>query len=70
MGFKSIRVKHGMSQIELAETLGVTQGAVSQWETGQSIPRGATLLRLAEALNCTVDELLRSATDTKEEGKK
>lgn len=48
-----------MSQEELAKHLGVTQVAVSQWETGETRPRIDKLLRLACVLDCTVDELLK-----------
>ena len=36
---KYLRESKGMSQQELASALGVTDGAVSQWETGQTAPR-------------------------------
>lgn len=57
MSFESARKKAGLTQKELAEKLGVDQSAVSFWETGRSAPRGAKLFRLADILNCTIDEL-------------
>ena len=48
-----------MNQSELAAKLGVTQEAVSQWENGTSKPRTDTLIKLAETLECTIDELLK-----------
>ena len=33
-----LRTKHGLSQDELAEKLYVTRQAVSQWETGETVP--------------------------------
>lgn len=53
------REQAGLTQAQLAERLSVTQGAVSQWEMGITSPRPAMLLRLADVLGCTVDELLR-----------
>lgn len=53
------RGKRGMTQSELACRLCVTQGAVSQWETGKAIPRPEMLVKIADILGCTVDELLR-----------
>lgn len=57
MSFESARKKAGLTQKELAEKLGVDQSAVSFWETGKRAPRGGRLLRLADVLNCTIDEL-------------
>lgn len=47
-----------MTQQELADCLHVTNKAVSKWETGKSLPDGATLEPLARALGVSVDELL------------
>ncbi len=48
----------GLSRLQLAETLGVEGSAVGNWETGYREPRGVdTLVRLAEALGCTLDWL-------------
>lgn len=55
---KSLRVKQNLSQAELAEALGVTQGAVSQWETGLTMPTLPMLAKIAEVLHCTTDALL------------
>lgn len=48
----------GIKQGELARLVGVTSGAVSQWEKGRTLPGAEKLKRIAEALNTTVDELL------------
>lgn len=53
------RVRVPMSQRELAEKLGVTQGAVSQWELGNKFPRIRFLPKIAEELGITLDDLLR-----------
>lgn len=49
----------GLTQQELAGRLGVTNKAVSKWETGQGAPDVGTLTQLAGTLQVTVDELLR-----------
>ena len=51
------RKETGLSQQYIAECLGVTQGAVSQWEKGQAMPSADKLPQLAQILGCTVDEL-------------
>lgn len=59
MNIKNVREAAGMSQNDLATALNITQGAVSQWENGDSVPRADKLPALAKILGCTVDELLR-----------
>ncbi len=43
------RKQLGMSQVELAEELGVSQPAVAQWEAGVTTPRGS-VVKLLEML--------------------
>jgi len=57
-GLRLQREAKGMSQMVIAQLLGVTQGCVSQWEKGTSMPRADKLMKLAGLLGCTVDELL------------
>jgi transcriptional regulator with XRE-family HTH domain len=52
------RKAKGMTQEQLAKLLGVTQGAVAQWENGLTHPAFNMLPRLAAALGVTVDELI------------
>ena len=47
-----------LTQVELSKLLGISQSAIAMWETGQSFPRTELLPKLAEILNCSVDELL------------
>lgn len=53
-----LRKEHGWTQAELAQQLGVTDKAVSRWETGRGLPDTALLLPLAAALGVSVGELL------------
>ena len=52
------RKKAGLSQIQLAEKLGITNRAVSKWETGKSLPDSAIMLELCSVLEITVNDLL------------
>ena len=54
------RRQAGYSQAELAHLLGVTNKAVSKWETGAAKPGTNILRKLAAVYNISVDELLRS----------
>lgn len=59
MNIKPIREEAGMTQTALAEKIGVSQQAVSFWETGERYPRTADLPRIADALGVSIDELVR-----------
>ena len=52
------RKEKGLTQLELAQALSVTNRAVSKWETGAGLPDTALLTRLADALATTADALL------------
>lgn len=55
---KNIRKKRGLTQHDLAEMLGVSQGNLSAWEVGRVNIPSDQLIRLSEALNCSTDEIL------------
>ncbi|MBQ8768998.1 MAG: helix-turn-helix transcriptional regulator [Oscillospiraceae bacterium] len=52
-----LRTEKGLSQAQLGEMLGVTNKAVSKWETGSAKPNTSLLSRLADILGVTVEEL-------------
>lgn len=54
----SCRKEKGMTQAYLAEKLGISDRAVSKWETGKSLPDTGIMLELCELLNINVNELL------------
>lgn len=57
------REAKGLSQSELARQCDVTASAINKFESGLKVPSLVTAVALADALGCTVDELLgRSAT--------
>lgn len=58
---KKTRINKGMSQEQLAIRLNVVRQTVSKWEKGTSVPDADTLLRLSEALETPVTELLGEA---------
>jgi transcriptional regulator with XRE-family HTH domain len=59
MNVKRLRTRRGLTQIELAKRVKVSQAFIAQLETGeQDNPTLATLRRLAKALKCTVSELV------------
>lgn len=61
------RQARGLTQRELAEKIGVTDKAVSRWETGRGFPEASVLQGLAEALGVSVTELVRGERAAPEE---
>ena len=51
------RKKRGITQEELANALGVTNQAVSKWESGKCAPDIQLLPDIAEYFNISIDEL-------------
>lgn len=54
----SCRKEEGMTQAELAEKLGISDRAVSKWETGKSMLDSGIMLELCGFLKINVNELL------------
>ena len=55
---KEIRQIQEMTQAELAEKSGVAQQMISAIETGDKLPSLPTLIKIAEALNVKVGDLI------------
>ena len=52
------RKDKGLTQMQLAEKLNITDRAVSKWETGKAMPDSSIMLQLCEVLKITVNDLL------------
>ena len=63
----ALRKEKGMTQLELAEEMGVTDKAVSKWERDLSFPDVSSIPKLAEILGVSVDELMQVKAESKEE---
>lgn len=57
------RKQKGMTQLELAEKMGVTDKAVSKWERDLSCPDIQSLPTLAEVLGLSVEELMQGKSE-------
>lgn len=53
------RKRLGLTQLELAERVGVSVQAISKWETNTGLPDITMAVPLARALGTTTDELLQ-----------
>lgn len=52
------RKAQNLTQMQLAEKLGITDRAVSKWETGKTLPDATLMLELCNILGISVNELL------------
>lgn len=57
-----LRKKQNMTQMELADKLGISFQAVSNWERGNTMPDISKLPELAQIFNVTTDDLLGDAS--------
>ena len=64
------RKELGMTQLELAEKMGVTDKAVSKWERDLSYPDINSLPQLAEVFDMSVDDLMQVKRESMEQGDK
>ena len=59
---KELREKNRMTQLQLAEKLGVSDKSVSKWETSRGLPDITLLEPIAEAFSISVTELISGNT--------
>jgi len=57
MRIKELRQMAGMTQQQVADSMGVLTSAVSNWESEVALPRARQLPLLARVLGCSIDEL-------------
>lgn len=62
-----LRKEKGLTQIQLAEQLNVTDKAISRWETGKNYPDIEIFESLSNVLNVSISELLEGKRIEKEE---
>lgn len=61
MRLREIRIEKGLSQSELARRSRVHRVSICRYEAGVKKPSVDTVVRLADALGVTTDELLRDS---------
>ena len=61
VALKKRREAANLMQVEVAQKLGVSNTAISMWETGESLPRAEMLPKIAALYNCSIDELMGQA---------
>ena len=60
MYIANIRKQNGLTQLELAKEIHVTDKAISKWERGIGLPDINNILPLANALGISVSDLMRA----------
>ena len=63
---KDLRKQAGLTQVDVAEELGISQPAYASWERGSKKPTQENLVKIAQILNVSVDYLvgnLKEKTD-------
>lgn len=70
MMIASLRKENGMTQLDLADKMGVTDKAVSKWERDISYPDVNTIAKLAEIFEISVDELMQIKNESQHDTKK
>ena len=56
---RMLRERKKLTQAELAAKIGVMQSTVARYESGERLPSVFVALKIAEILDCTIDDLLR-----------
>ena len=64
------RKQEGLTQMQLAEKLNITDRAVSKWETGKAMPDTSIMLELCDVLKINVTDLLCGEVVTMENNNK
>ena len=66
-GIRARRKAAGLTIEALSLRMGVTRQTVFNWESGARLPSADKLPEIAAALGCTIDDLFKDYTETKEE---
>mgnify|MGYP003369424863 CR=1 FL=1 len=61
---KELLEEKGITQRKLSELTGMTESAISHYIKGDRIPRGMNLIKIAQALGTTADDLLSCDQET------
>lgn len=61
---KKIRSEHDLSQEQMAQTLGVSRQAVSNWENNRNLPDIEMIILMARKFNLSLDQLILGSENT------
>lgn len=64
MRIRELRVAANITQNDLANSIGVSQGIISNWETETYLPKTRDLPLLAKTLGCNIGDLFVEYSDS------
>ena len=64
---KDLRKQAGLTQVDVAEKLGISQPAYASWERGVKKPTQENLVKIAQVLNVSVDYLVGNSEEKSDE---
>lgn len=64
---KDLRKQVGLTQVDVAEKLGISQPAYASWERGVKKPTQDNLVKIAQTLNVSVDYLVGNSEEKTDE---
>ena len=64
---KKLRKDAGLTQVDVANKLGISQPAYASWERGIKKPTQDNLVKIAQILNVSVDYLVGNSQETLDE---
>ena len=64
---KKLRKEAGLTQVDVAEKLGISQPAYASWERGKKKPTQENLIKIAQILNVSVDYLVGNSKEKVDE---
>lgn len=64
---KELRKQAHLTQVELANKLGIVQSSYADWERGKKKPTQANLVKIAQILNVSVDYLVGNSEEQTDE---
>ena len=60
---RNLRKIHGLTQVRLAEKANVPRSVIARFETGRTELSTKSLIKIAEALDCSMEEILKGGYD-------
>lgn len=60
---KTLRKEAGLTQVDIAEKLGISQPAYASWERGVKKPTQENLIKIAQILSVSIDYLLDNSDE-------